>query len=340
MATIDLRSDTVTRPGQGMIEAMASAEVGDDVYGEDPTVNELQTVAAQLFNKESALFAPSGTMTNQIAISVHAGPGDEVVCHREAHIQIYEGGGIARIAGASVHLVEGNRGRIRPDQVRAAINNRDDVHQPLTALVALEDTTNRGGGAVYDFADIEAISEICRERGLGLHLDGARVFNALAVTGMAPEVYARPFDSISVCLSKGLGAPVGSLLLGSHDFIQRARRVRKVLGGGMRQAGVIAAAGLYALNHNTGRLRDDHRRARTLADVLERQPWVSEVLPVQTNIVVGNLADPGQQNHILQKLAAQGLLAIPFGQSSIRFVTHLDIDDALLERACNILGSI
>ncbi len=338
MPIADFRSDTVTRPSTAMKEAMFSAPLGDDVFGDDPTVNALEAYAAELFAKEAALFCPSGTMTNQIAISVYTRPGDEVVCHSESHIYRYEGGGIARNAGASVRLIDGNRGRIKPGQVATAINNPDDVHQPLTTLVALEDTSNRGGGAIYDYADIEAIAAVCKANGLPLHLDGARLFNALVETGMAPADYGPACDSISICLSKGLGAPVGSLLLGKADFIRRARRVRKVFGGGMRQAGVLAAAGLYALQHNVQRLGEDHRRARELAKVLSERPWVSQILPVETNIVICDLAEPDRQAEIVAGLEAQGVRSIPFGAASIRFITHLDIDDSLLAHACDVIA--
>lgn len=238
---IDLRSDTVTRPTAEMMDAMFSARVGDDVFGEDPTLNELQEFAAEMFGKEAALFCSSGTQTNQIAINVHVAPGGEVICHEESHIYKYEGGGIAKNSGASVRLLQGDRGRLSVDQISKWINPREDVHFPLTQLVSLEDTANRGGGAIYDFEEIKKIRAFCEENGLPLHLDGARLMNALVETGIDPKKYAAEFDSISLCLSKGLGAPVGSVLIGTKDFITRSRRVRKVFGGGMRQAGIIAA---------------------------------------------------------------------------------------------------
>ena len=335
---MDLRSDTVTQPSAKMKETMMKAPLGDDVFGDDPSVNLLEEYAANLFDKQAALFCPSGTMTNQLAISVYAAPGDEVICHQDSHIYKYEGGGIARHAGASVHLITGNNGRIKPEQVTAGINP-DDIHQPVTALVALEDTVNRGGGAIYDFENIQTISEICKAHDLPLHLDGARVFNALVETGISTKIYGKPYDSISICLSKGLGAPVGSLLLGSNDFIRKARRARKAFGGGMRQAGMLAAAGLYALQNNILRLKDDHARANRLASCLEDMPWVSKVMKVETNIVVIELSKPEDRSIILKRLKEGGVRAIPFAKG-IRMVTHLDIDDSKLDQACNVIQAI
>ncbi len=262
---IDLRSDTVTKPTPGMLDAMLRAEVGDDVWGEDPTVSALEESTAHRFGMEAGLFCPSGTMTNQIAIRVHTQPQQEVICHKQSHIYLYEGGGIAYNSLASVRLLDGERGLLNAEDVAAAINP-DDIHYPETALVAIENTVNKGGGACYSLERIASISRICQEHHLPLHLDGARVFNALVATNESPGAYGQYFDSISVCLSKGLGAPVGSVLLGSHAFIHQARRVRKVFGGGMRQAGYLAAAGLYALNHHVERLLDDHRCARVLGE--------------------------------------------------------------------------
>ena len=251
---IDFRSDTVTRPTAPMLAAMHAAPVGDDVFGEDPTINELEQYSAALFGMESALFCPSGTMTNQIAIRCHTQPGDEVICDALSHVYLYEGGGIASNSGASVQLLPGNFGRLTASQVEAAINNKDDVHRPLSRLVSLENTANRGGGTCYDFNDIQSIKAVCLNNNLSLHLDGARLFNAIVAKKESPEQYGKTFDSISVCLSKGLGAPVGSVLLGTKDFIKKARRTRKVFGGGMRQAGYLAAGALYALRHQVTRL--------------------------------------------------------------------------------------
>lgn len=323
---VDLRSDTVTQPTPAMRDAMFNVPLGDDVFGEDPTVNELQRFAADYFGMEAALFCSSGTQTNQVAINVHVKPGGEVICHTDSHIYKYEGGGIAKNSGASVRLLDGNRGRLLADEVEAWIMP-DDVHFPVTQLISLEDTANRGGGAVYDFSEIQRISAVAKKHGLPLHLDGARLFNALAVNGINPKVYAAQFDSISICLSKGLGAPVGSLLLGKADFIQKARRVRKVMGGGMRQAGFLAAAGLYALKNQTHRLTEDHKHAQLLGTSLAKLSWVKEIMPVDTNIVVIVLKDASRRDEIIALLAEKQIKTVAFGPGMIRMVTHLDVSE-------------
>lgn len=324
--TVDFRSDTVTQPTPEMKEFMFNAPLGDDVWGDDPSVNELEAYAAAMFGKEEAVFCTSGTQTNQVAIKVHTHPGDEVICHEEAHIYRYEGGGIAYNSLASTRFLRGNRGRINPDEIVAQINP-DDQHHPITTLVSIEDTSNRGGGMAYEYADIKKIAAICKENRLGLHLDGARVFNALTVTGISPLEYGANFDSISICLSKGLGAPVGSVLLGNKEFIAKARRVRKVLGGAMRQAGIVAAAGTYALKHNIHRLKDDHVRAKQVEESLLKLSWVKEILPVQTNIVVVILQDGQDEYEVTKKLAEKGILCVAFGKGRVRFITHLGISD-------------
>ncbi len=336
---IDLRSDTVTQPSNAMREAMFSCKVGDDVFNEDPSVNELQFFAAELFGKEAALFCSSGTQTNQIALNVHLKPGGEVICHEETHIYKYEGGGIAKNSGASVRLLRGNRGRMNANDILNAIHP-DDIHFPQTQLVSLEDTSNRGGGAIYDFEEIKRIRKVCLTNNLPLHLDGARVMNALVVTKIDLKEYAQQFDSISLCLSKGLGAPVGSLLLGSKDFIKQAKRIRKVMGGGMRQAGFLAAAGLYALKNNVNRLSEDHLHAKMIEQTLLACEWLKEVIPVETNIVVAILKDENKRDEIIQKLAEMNVKIVAFGPGMIRFVTHLDISKAETEHVCGILKSI
>ena len=336
---IDLRSDTLTKPTPAMKEAMFSAEVGDDVFEEDPTVNALEAKAAALFGHEAALFCPSGTMTNQIAIKVHTLPGSEVICDQHAHIYLYEGGGMAFNSGASVKLLEGDRGRISSEQVTGSINP-DNVHFPATSLVALENTCNRGGGCYYSMENIQAIRKVCQEANLPMHLDGARLFNALAETGESTEFYGSQFETLSICLSKGLGAPVGSLLIGSKKSIYRARRIRKVFGGGMRQAGILAAAGIYALDNHRNRLTEDHARARALESILQGLPYVAEVLPVDTNIVVFTLEDSMSQDSFLQKAEEKYLKAVPFGPGKIRLVTHLDFGDEHLQAAEQILKSL
>ena len=338
MSLIDLRSDTVTRPTPEMHATMMAAEVGDDVLGEDPTVRTLEQKAATLFGMEAGLFCPSGTMTNQIAIRVQTQPQQEVICHQQAHVYLYEGGGIAYNSLASVRLLGGERGLLSPEAVAQAINPDDD-HYPETALVALENTMNKGGGACYSTEQIAAIHAVCQQHGLPLHLDGARVFNALVATGEDPTAYGRYFSSISVCLSKGLGAPVGSVLLGSKELIRRARRVRKALGGGMRQAGYLAAAGIYALDHHVERLAEDHRRAAVLAEALMKQDYVQEVLPVETNIVIFTLREQSPAQWV-ETLRQRGVLAIPFGKQQVRMVTHLGVTDAQIDQVIKVLRSL
>ena len=336
---IDYRSDTVTKPSQEMREFMFNAPVGDDVFQEDPTVNELEEFAANYFGKEAALFCSSGTQTNQIAINVHVQPGGGVICHEESHIYKYEGGGIAKNSGASVRLLQGDRGRLTLESI-AQWMNPDDVHYPKTQLISLEDTANRGGGAIYDLEEIKRIRHFALENGLPLHLDGARLLNAIVATGVNPATYATNFDSISVCLSKGLGAPVGSVLIGTKDFIKKARRVRKVFGGGMRQAGMIAAGGLYALKNNVDRLKIDHQHAFQLERCLLQLAWVKTVFPVQTNIVVVVLKDAAKRDEIINLLKERNVLAMAFGQGMIRFVTHLDISSNQMDQTLEILESM
>ena len=337
---IDFRSDTVTKPSVEMRDAMFAAPVGDDVFKEDPTVNALQEFAADYFGMEAALFCSSGTQTNQIAINVHVQPGGEVICHEESHIYKYEGGGIARNSGASVRLLQGDRGRLTKDSISKWVNNPMDVHFPLTQLVSLEDTANRGGGAIYDFEEIKKIRAFCTENNFPLHLDGARLMNALVETKIDPKKYAAQFDSISLCLSKGLGAPVGSLLIGSREFITKAHRVRKVFGGGMRQAGIIAAGGLFALQNNVERLAEDHRHAKYLESVLLDLDWVKNVVPVQTNIVVIHLNDASKRDAIIQLLKDKGVFCMAFGEGMVRMVTHLDISTKEIDETCEILKKI
>lgn len=336
---IDFRSDTVTRPTPEMLRAMWNAPVGDDVFGEDPSINELEQRAAEMFGMEAGLFCPSGTMTNQIAIKVHTQPGDEVICDADAHVYQYEGGGIAFNAGASVKLLAGDRGRVNATQVAAAINP-DDVHRARTSLVCLENTSNRGGGSCYEWSDILAIREVCRKHGLALHLDGARLFNALVAKSQTPVQYGEVFDSISICLSKSLGCPVGSVLLGKKDFIRRARRIRKVFGGGMRQAGYIAAAGIYALQHHINRLQEDHTHARQLADALEGRSWVKKVLPVETNIIIFELHEAGSAPALVQKLKKLDILAYAIAPDRIRLVVHLDITADMIRHTISQFDSL
>ncbi|GAA4329093.1 GntG family PLP-dependent aldolase [Flaviaesturariibacter amylovorans] len=337
--TIDFRSDTVTKPTPAMLEAMMRAPVGDDVYGEDPSVNRLEALSAELFGMEAALFCPSGTMTNQIAIKVHTVPGDEVICDFNAHIYQYEGGGIAFNAGASVRLLHGDRGRFTSIQVAEGIN-ADDVHKARTSLVCLENTTNRGGGACYELKDVEDIRALCDRQGIALHLDGARLFNALVAKGQSAKDYGRLFHTISICLSKSLGAPVGSLLLGPKDFIRKARRVRKVFGGGMRQAGFIAAAGIYALENNIDRLSEDHDRAAQIASALDGLSYVERVLPVETNIIIFEVKAPLTAAALVEQMKGAGILAYAIEPLKVRLVLHLDITPEMVTRTIDVLSGL
>jgi threonine aldolase len=324
---IDVRSDTVTRPTAAMLAYMMQAEVGDDVYGEDETVNALQEKAAVLFGMEAALFCPSGTMTNQIAIKVHTQPGDEVICDKTAHIYLYEGGGIAFNSSASVRLLDGNRGRFTASQVLENINRRDDAHFPWSRMVAVENTMNKGGGCCWDIEELKKIRTVCKEHDLAFHLDGARLFNALVARNEMPAQYGELFDTISICLSKGLGAPAGSLLLGSKEQIRKAKRIRKLMGGGMRQIGFLAAAGIYALDHHVVRLREDHQKAKELEGVLATQSYVEDVMPVETNIIIFRLKPEVNTEDYLGFLRAHHVKAISTGTQSIRFSMHLDVSD-------------
>jgi threonine aldolase len=334
---IDLRSDTGTRPTPAMREAMMRAEVGDDVFGEDPTVNALEERVAALFGHEAAVFCPSGTMTNQIAVNIHTRPGDEVICDEGAHIYRYEGGGVMATSGCSVKLIHGDHGRFTAAHVEACINDPKATWLARTRLVNIENTCNRGGGAVWDLNSVDIIRQVCLTHGLRLHMDGARLFNAMAVTGESPSDWGSRFDTISVCLSKGLGAPVGSVLVGSAEHIAEARRVRKRLGGGMRQAGILAAAGLYALDHHVARLQDDHRRARRLADALQTLPYIASLMPVRTNIIILTLAGGRTADRFLEQLRAHGIIAAAFGPHMVRMVTHLDVNDESIDRTIHIL---
>ena len=336
---IDYRSDTVTRPTPGMLAFMQSAPVGDDVFGEDPSIISLERITAAKFGMEAGLFCPSGTMTNQLAIKTHTQAGDEVICDELSHIYQYEGGGIAFNSGCSVKLLRGDRGRVTADQVLAGIN-AEDVHKPVTRLVSLENTSNRGGGACYDFNEFKNIKKVTEQHGLALHLDGARLFNAIVYKQEAAIEYGNIFDSISICLSKGLGAPVGSVLIGSHSFITKARRWRKVFGGGMRQAGYLAAAGIYAMDHHIERLADDHKNAKALSDVLQTKEFVTSILAVETNIVIATISGKYTAAQLVAALKEKGVLAIAMTPTQVRFVFHLDITENDLARTIDIINTL
>jgi len=335
---IDFRSDTVTRPSPAMLDTMMQARVGDDVFGEDPSVNELESLAASMFGMEAALFCPSGTMTNQIAIKCHTQPGDEVICDADAHIYQYEGGGIAFNSGCSVKLLSGDRGRINAEQVRQAIQP-DDVHRARTSLVCVENTSNRGGGSCYEWEALEKIKQVCAEHHLGFHIDGARLFNAMVAKGQSPQQYGALFDSISICLSKSLGCPVGSILLGSKSFIKQARRIRKVLGGGMRQAGFLAAAGIYALTNNIDRLQKDHEHARLIGAALENKPFVASILPIETNIIIFETKGITAKE-LVEKLKQHQILGYAIAPYRVRLVLHLDITEAMVARTIEVLNAL
>jgi threonine aldolase len=333
---INLISDTVTKPTAGMLTAMMQAQVGDDVFGEDPTVNALEAKAAAMFGKEAALYCPSGTMTNQIALKVHTQPLDEVICDQHSHIYHYEVGGYAFHSGIAINLLDGDQGRITAAQVEAAVKPPFDW-LPKSSLVVLENTCNRAGGSYYRLDNMREIKTVCRRHGMKLHLDGARIFNALTESGDTTLDIGGVFDTISVCLSKGLGAPVGSVLIGDREFIRAARRVRKVMGGGMRQAGYLAAAGIYALDHHIERLAEDHARARTIAGVLEKLPYIARLRPVSTNILIFDLVESLPASRFVEDLKKKGVNVSTFGTHTVRMVTHLDFTDEMLEKVLELL---
>ncbi len=319
---IDLRSDTITKPTPEMLAAMMEAKVGDDVYKEDPTVNMLEEKVATMFGKDCALFFPSGSMANQSAIKLHTQPGEQLIADQYAHVYNYEGGGVSFNSGVSCKLLPGSRGMITANQVLSAVNPPDFYHSPLTSLVCIENTTNKGGGACYNFTEIEKIQHVCNEHNLRYHLDGARLWNAMVAKKETPLQYGEIFDTISICLSKGLGAPVGSLLVGNKEIMKNAIRIRKVLGGAMRQIGYLAAAGIYAIDHHLDRLAEDHRRAKELGDALAKKSFVKKVESIETNIVIFTI--DGDENHFIAKMAKKDIHFYGMGQRKLRFVTHLD----------------
>lgn len=327
---INLISDTVTKPTKGMLEAMIKAKVGDDVFGADPTVNELQEKVAKMFNKEAALFFPSGTMANQVAIKIHTQPGDKMFCDKWSHVYNYEGGGAAFNSGVTSHLIDGNRGMFTADQLKKAVLGRGDIHVPFNRLVCIENTTNKGGGACWDFEELKKIKKVAKDNNLGYHLDGARLFNALVAKNETTQQYGDLFDTISICLSKGLGAPVGSILVGSKESIDKALRVRKLFGGGMRQAGFLAAAAIYALDNQVNRLVEDHLNAQKIGEVLENCSYVAKVETIETNIIIFYVNDTIDPMDFITKMEEKGILLISMGEGKIRIVTHLDFTNEML----------
>ncbi len=337
---IDLRSDTFTKPSTAMLNAMFTAKVGDDVFGEDPSVNYLEALAADMFGMEGSIFCPSGTMTNQIAIKCHTQPGDEVICDELSHVYQFEGGGIAFNSASSVKLLQGDRGRIKAEQLSTSINNKFDVHKSNSSLVSLENTTNFGGGACYNFEEIIKIKEVCFQHNLKLHLDGARLFNAIVAKGETPKQYGEIFDSISICLSKGLGTPVGSLLLGNQNLIKKAKRIRKVFGGGMRQAGFLAAAGTHALQNNIERLTDDHVAAKEIARALMEKDFVGKIMPVETNIIIFEVINSYMPKELVEELKQNDILCLAISATQVRMVTHLDVTKEMLKKLVQVIEAL
>ncbi len=338
---INLISDTVTKPSPGMLDAMMSAEVGDDVFKADPTVNRLEEKVAEMFNREAALYFPSGTMTNQTAIKLHTNPGDQLICDKYAHVYNYEGGGVSFNSGVSCKLIDGYRGMMTSAQVEEAINPPDFYHSPLTSLVCVENTTNKGGGACWNFSELERIKKVCEKHGLAYHLDGARIWNAMVEKGESAKQYGELFDTISVCLSKGLGCPVGSVLVGDKEMIDQALRIRKILGGGMRQAGFMAAAGIYALDHQIERLAEDHRKAKEIGAVLQGLPLTKKVEPIETNIIIFEInQDYLSEQDFIEKLLEKDIHLIGMGSSKLRIVTHMDYTDQMHDTLLKTLKTL
>ena len=336
---IDLRSDTVTKPSKGMLDAMFSAEVGDDVFREDPTVNKLEERLATLFGKEKALFFPSGSMANQIAIKLHTQPGEQVICDKYAHIYNYEVGGVAFHSGASCKLIDGHRGMFTAKQVEEAINP-SEYYYSQTRLVEVENTTNKGGGACWDFEEFKKIKTVCKTHKLGFHIDGARVWNAMVAKNENPLQYGQTFDTISVCLSKGLGCPVGSVLIGDGDIMKRSLSLRKLFGGNMRQIGYLAAAGLYALDHNIDRLAEDHKKAKEIGVELSTLSMIKKVEPIETNIVIFELNADVDESQFLNNLKEKHIHIIGMGSNKLRMVTHLDYTDQIHDQLLSTLKAI
>jgi threonine aldolase len=337
---INLVSDTVTKPSNEMLQFMFKAKVGDDVYKQDPTVNELEARLANFFGMEAALFFPSGTMANQTAIKLHTQPGEQLIADKYAHVFNYEGGGVSFNSGVSCNLLDGNRGMITAEQVRGAINDPEFYHAPMTSLVCVENTTNKGGGACYELEDLQKIKAVCDSYGLKFHLDGARIWNALVAKNQHPSEFGKLFDTVSVCLSKGLGAPIGSVLLSDKATIHKALRIRKILGGGMRQAGYLAAAGIYALENNILRLAEDHRRAKELGAALKKCDWVLNVEPVETNILIFSVKPNRNENEVIAKLKEKSIFISAMGHGKLRIVTHLDYKEVMHTYVIEALGKL
>ena len=338
---INLISDTVTKPTPGMMKAIMNAEVGDDVFKSDPTVKHLESKVAEMFGMEDALFFPSGTMANQTGIKIHTNPGDKMFCDKWAHVYNFEGGGAAFNSGVTSHLIDGKRGMFTSKQLKEAVlGGRSDIHVPYARLVAIENTTNKGGGACWDKEEIRRIKRVCKKNKLSMHLDGARLFNAITAKKESPEIYGKLFDTISICLSKGLGAPVGSLLIGSKEHMEQGLRIRKLFGGAMRQSGYLAAAGIYALDNHVERLAIDHTRAKIIGTTLQNCPLIKNVEPIETNIIIFNVQDSINENDFIHRLADANISLISMGQGKLRMVTHLDFTEDMLERVVRSIENI
>ncbi len=337
---INLISDTVTKPSPEMLQAMFNAKVGDDVFKQDPTVNAFEKMVADMFGKEAALFFPSGTMANQTAIKLNTNPGDQIICDKWSHIHLYESGGASFNSGVNFNLLDGNRGMITAEQVKAGINDPEFYHMPLSKMVSIENTTNKGGGACYDIEELKKIKQVCTDNNLTYHLDGARLWNALVAKKEQPKQYGDLFDTISICFSKGLGAPIGSVLVSDAATMKKALRIRKMFGGNLRQAGYLAAAGIYALQNNVHRLADDHRRAKELGMVLSQLPWIENVSPVETNILIFEVKKALDEKTIIEKFKAKGILISSMGQGKLRIVTHLDYRQVMHEYVMETLEKL
>jgi len=337
---INLISDTVTKPSPEMLQAMFSAQVGDDVFKQDPTVNAFEKIVADLFGMEAALFFPTGTMANQTAIKLNTNPGDQIICDKWSHIHLYESGGASANSGVNFNLLDGKRGMITAEQVKEGINDPEFYHTPLSKMVGIENTTNKGGGACYEIAELQKIKQVCVDHNLKYHLDGARLWNAMIAKKQQPKQFGQLFDTISVCFSKGLGAPIGSVLLSNAETMHKALRVRKIFGGNMRQSGYLAAAGIYALQNNITRLEEDHRRAKELGNQLEKCTWVSKVEPVETNIIVFSVQPHIEDQQLMDKLKQKGIAISLLGKGKLRMVTHLDYRQVMHEYVLETLEKI
>ena len=337
---INLISDTVTKPTPEMLQAMFNAKVGDDVFKQDPTVNEFERIVADLFGMEAALFFPTGTMANQTAIKLNTNPGDQIICDKWSHIHLYESGGASSNSGVNFNLLDGSRGMITAEQVKEGINDPEFYHTPMSKMVGIENTTNKGGGACYEISELQKIKQVCVDHNLKYHLDGARLWNAMIAKKQQPKQFGELFDTISVCFSKGMGCPIGSVLLSDAETIHRALRIRKIFGGNMRQSGYLAAAGIYALQNNINRLEEDHKRAKELGQVLEQLPWIEKVAPVETNILIFEVKKELDEKMVIEKFKDKGILISSMGQGKLRIVTHLDYRQVMHEYVLEALEKL